>query len=50
MIFPTVTETTPRPQAVTPDHFLGAPTDSSGTRAREAAALGPGDSARRDHQ
>ena len=33
MIFPTVTETTPRPEAVTPDPFLGNRT------AREVAVV-----------
>ena len=42
MTFPTVTETTPRPEAVTPDPFLApALTDRSARRAREAAAVVP---------
>ena len=36
MIFPTVTETTPRPEAVTPDPFL---VDRTAPRAREVAAV-----------
>ena len=42
MTFPIVTETTPRPEAVTPDPFLApAFTDRSAARAREAAAVVP---------
>lgn len=42
MIFPIVTETTPRPEAVTPDPFLARGlTDWTATRAREVAAVHP---------
>jgi hypothetical protein len=40
MIFPTVTETTPRPEAVTPDPFLaGDLADRTATRAGEVTAV-----------
>jgi hypothetical protein len=42
MIFATVTETTPRPEAVTPDPFLARDlADWPTTRAREVAAVVP---------
>jgi hypothetical protein len=42
MIFPIVTATTPRPEAVTPDSFLARDlADWTVTRAREAAAVVP---------
>jgi hypothetical protein len=42
MIFPTVTETTPRLEAVTPDPFLArGPVDWTVKRAREVAAVVP---------
>jgi hypothetical protein len=41
MTFPTVTETTPRPEAVTPDPFLAGLGDRTDARAREAAATVP---------
>ena len=42
MIFPTVTETTPRPEAVTPDSFLARDlADRTAPRAREVAAVVP---------
>ena len=40
MTFPTVTETTPRPEAVTRDTFLASDLDEGAAmRAREAAAI-----------
>ena len=42
MIFPTVTETTPRLEAVTPDPFVARDTaDWTATRTREVAAVVP---------
>lgn len=42
MIFPTVTETTPRPEAVTPDPFLARDlADRTATGAGEVAAVVP---------
>ena len=42
MTFPTVTETTPRPEAVTPDPFLASGLgDRTAMRARVAAATVP---------
>jgi len=42
MTFPTVTETTPRPEAVTPDPFVASGLgDRTAVRAREAAATVP---------
>jgi hypothetical protein len=42
MMFATVTETTPRPEAVTPDPFLARDlADWPATRAREVAAVVP---------
>jgi hypothetical protein len=42
MSFPTVTETTPRPQAVTPDSFIEPDrSEQSDKRAHEAAAVVP---------
>jgi hypothetical protein len=40
MIIPTVTETTPRPQAVTPDPFIASDgAERTDARAREAAVV-----------
>jgi hypothetical protein len=42
MISPTVTETTPRPQAVTPDSFMASGgAGRTDARAREAASVVP---------